>query len=49
MPHSGKALNEILAFAPSYANLTSYSPGFELLRQSDQDELYQIPGVKNGS
>ncbi len=46
IPHSGKALNEILAFAPSYANLTSYSPGFELLRQSDQEELIRIPGVK---
>ncbi len=46
MPRHKDALQEILAFAPSYGNLTSYNPGFELLRQSDLDELVRIPGVK---
>ncbi len=46
LAHQKKALKEILAFAPSYSNLTSYSPGFELLRQSDREELMRIPGVK---
>ena len=46
MPHNTRPVKEILAFAPSYANVTSYSPGYELLRQSDREKLLMIPGVK---
>ncbi|HYX05550.1 MAG TPA: CHAT domain-containing tetratricopeptide repeat protein, partial [Bacteroidales bacterium] len=46
MPHNKEAHQEILAFAPTYGNLTSFTPGFELLRQSDREQLITIPGVK---
>ncbi|MCF8378088.1 MAG: CHAT domain-containing protein [Bacteroidales bacterium] len=41
-----KSLKNILAFAPSYSNLSSQNAGFQLLRQSDVKKLIRIPGVK---
>ncbi|MCK4922562.1 MAG: CHAT domain-containing protein [Bacteroidales bacterium] len=37
---------DILAFAPSYSNISSQNTGFQLLRQDDMDKLIRIPGVK---
>jgi CHAT domain-containing protein len=37
---------DILAFAPNYNNVVAQNTGFELLRQSDRDQLVRIPGVK---
>ncbi|MGC9341059.1 MAG: CHAT domain-containing protein, partial [Bacteroidales bacterium] len=36
----------ILAYAPSYTNISAQNIGMELLRQSDMDQLIRIPGVK---
>lgn len=41
-----KATKNILAFAPSYSNLSTQNPGFQLLRQSEVKRLIRIPGVK---
>ena len=41
-----KTTKDILAFAPSYSNVNAQNIGFELLRQSDREQLIRIPGVK---
>ena len=41
-----KTRKDILAFAPSYSNINAQNIGFELLRQSDREQLIRIPGVK---
>ncbi|MFW5820217.1 MAG: CHAT domain-containing protein, partial [Bacteroidota bacterium] len=41
-----KTTKDVLAFAPSYSNINAQNIGFELLRQSDREQLIRIPGVK---
>jgi CHAT domain-containing protein len=41
-----KTKSGILAFAPSYSNISAQNTGFQLLRQDDMQKLIRIPGVK---
>jgi CHAT domain-containing protein len=45
-PGRKKAKGEILAFAPTYDNISSSSPEEDNVRQGDRDQLIRIPGVK---
>ncbi len=39
-------IREILAFAPSYSNISSQNINPQMLRQDDREQLIRIPGVK---